>query len=79
MLIDDAINAGGRVSEEMATHIDSCLGCLACVSSCPSGVRYDELLDRARPEVARQQTRPRTETVIREISTFPRSSTTTSS
>ena len=32
-----------------ASHFDSCLGCFACVTACPSGVRYDELLEEVRP------------------------------
>jgi glycolate dehydrogenase iron-sulfur subunit len=32
----------------VATHFDRCLGCLACVPACPSGVRYDLLIQRAR-------------------------------
>lgn len=34
-------------------HIDTCLGCMACVTACPSGVQYDALLEAARPEVER--------------------------
>jgi len=55
-LTGDAIASGGVVTDALATHIDSCLGCLACVSACPSGVRFDHLLDVVRPavEVERQ-------------------------
>ena len=65
VLLDAAIEAGGRLSEETVVHLDSCLGCLACVTSCPSGVRYDELLERARPEVERQHRRPAAERLLR--------------
>jgi len=33
----------------VASHFDSCLGCFACVSACPSGVRYDQLIEATRP------------------------------
>jgi glycolate oxidase iron-sulfur subunit len=36
-----------------ARHIDGCLGCLACVTACPSGVQYDRLLEATRPQVER--------------------------
>lgn len=39
---------GGEVSASVARHVDACLGCLACVPACPSGVRYDEIIPRAR-------------------------------
>ncbi len=63
--IGDAIAHGGQVTNEMATHIDSCLGCLACVTSCPSGVRYDRLIERARPAVERQQQRSTADRALR--------------
>jgi glycolate oxidase iron-sulfur subunit len=53
--IEDAITTGGSVSGEMATHIDSCLGCMACVTACPEHVQYDQLIARARVAVARQR------------------------
>jgi glycolate oxidase iron-sulfur subunit len=41
----------------VATHIDRCLGCMACVTACPSGVRYDVLIEQMRPEVERRHRR----------------------
>src|SRR3954464_13906174 len=35
----------GGLSEAMVTHWDRCLGCMACVTACPSGVRYDKLIE----------------------------------
>ena len=35
----------------VASHFETCLGCFACVSACPSGVRYDELIEAIRPEL----------------------------
>jgi glycolate oxidase iron-sulfur subunit len=40
-------------SASFVRHIDACLGCMACVTACPSGVQYDSLLEAARPEVER--------------------------
>jgi len=49
----------GRVemSPSVARHFDRCLGCFACVTACPSGVRYDHVIDRARVRV--EKTHPR--------------------
>ena len=48
----DAINEG-EIALNTATveHFDSCLGCLACVSTCPSGVQYDKLISATRHQV----------------------------
>ncbi len=39
---------GAEGGEAAATHFDRCLGCMACVTACPSGVRYDRLIEAAR-------------------------------
>jgi glycolate oxidase iron-sulfur subunit len=39
---------GAPVSDSVTTHLDRCLGCMACVTACPSGVRYNELIEAAR-------------------------------
>jgi glycolate oxidase iron-sulfur subunit len=42
------------LSAEMVSHFDRCLGCMACVTACPSGVNYDLLLQQTRPQVERR-------------------------
>src|SRR5207247_5933583 len=46
-----------ELDASVALHLDRCLGCLACVPACPSGVRYDQLIERAR--VQRREQAPR--------------------
>jgi glycolate dehydrogenase iron-sulfur subunit len=48
---------GAEISAEMVTHIDRCLGCMACVTACPSGVRYDLLIEQTRPQIERHADR----------------------
>jgi len=38
-------------------HFDACLGCMACVTACPSGVKYDELIEAVRPQIERNYAR----------------------
>jgi glycolate oxidase iron-sulfur subunit len=56
---------GTEVSPEMTTHLDRCLGCMACVTACPSGVQYDRLIERARPQVERNGARTPRERALR--------------
>ena len=47
-----AIEAGElELDTTVASHFDTCLGCFACVSACPSGVRYDQLIEATRPKL----------------------------
>lgn len=67
VLIGDALGQAGPLSDETVTHIDRCLGCMACVTACPSGVRYDLLIERVRPQIERHHRRPRAERVLRRM------------
>ncbi len=70
----DAINEG-EIALNPATveHFDSCLGCLACVSTCPSGVQYDKLISATRHQVERNYNRSLPDKLVRQLifSLFP--------
>jgi glycolate oxidase iron-sulfur subunit len=57
VLIGEGLRSDEPMSDEMVTHFDRCLGCMACVTACPSGVRYDRLIERVRPQVERHHQR----------------------
>jgi glycolate oxidase iron-sulfur subunit len=70
----DAVNTGEiPLSPATVQHFDSCLGCLACVTTCPSGVEYDKLIAATRPQVERHHRRSWSEKLLRQLifSTFP--------
>jgi glycolate oxidase iron-sulfur subunit len=46
-------NSQTDMSSRMAEHLESCLGCLGCQTACPSGVNYEQILNEARPELAK--------------------------
>ena len=46
-------------------HFDACLGCMACVTACPSGVRYDELIEAVRPQLERNYRRSLADRLLR--------------
>ncbi|MFI5493883.1 (Fe-S)-binding protein [Actinoplanes sp. NPDC051859] len=52
-LITSALE-GEPLTESTVRHVDNCLGCLACVTACPSGVRYDRLIEDTRAQVERR-------------------------
>ncbi len=57
---------GAPLEPSAMRHLDQCLGCMACVTACPSGVQYDKLIEATRAQVQRRSTRPRTEKMLRE-------------
>jgi glycolate oxidase iron-sulfur subunit len=46
------------MNETVVAHFDRCLGCMACVTACPSGVKYDVLIEQTRAQVERAYRRP---------------------
>ncbi|MBD2438021.1 (Fe-S)-binding protein [Nostoc sp. FACHB-110] len=64
----DAINEG-EIALNTATveHFDSCLGCLACVSTCPSGVQYDKLISSTRHQIERNYPRSLPDKLFRQL------------
>jgi glycolate oxidase iron-sulfur subunit len=49
------------------SHFDNCLGCMACVTACPSGVRYDRLIESVRPQIERNWARSRGDRAFRAL------------
>ncbi len=65
-----------KLDKTITSHFDTCLGCFACVTACPSGVRYDELLESIRPRLNSPQLRTPCQNVFRktllEILPYPK-------
>jgi glycolate oxidase iron-sulfur subunit len=57
---------GEPLTDSMVGHLDACLGCMACVTACPSGVRYDRLIEATRAQVERRHRRGTTDRLLRE-------------
>ena len=66
-LMDLAARGEIGVDAAFGNHMDSCLGCLACVTTCPSGVRYDDLIGAVRPQVERHVPRSRSDRLFRSL------------
>ena len=64
-LIKNMIETGEPATAETVTHIDRCLSCLACVTTCPSGVDYMHLIDEARAHVEETYRRPVADRILR--------------
>ena len=65
VLMKAGLEETDELSSEMVTHFDRCLGCMACVTACPSGVQYDKLIEATRPQVERNYSRPRRDRALR--------------
>ncbi|MGL6278361.1 MAG: (Fe-S)-binding protein [Gaiella sp.] len=66
-LMEHHVAGGGALPAVVVEHVDRCLGCLACVSSCPSGVRYDLLIEETRARVEEAHPRTRAERLQRRV------------
>ncbi|WP_441279556.1 glycolate oxidase subunit GlcF [Tardiphaga sp. 172_B4_N1_3] len=66
-LIKEMLEKDQRPTQEVVKHIDRCLSCLACMTTCPSGVNYMHLVDQARVKIEKDYTRPLSERLLRDV------------
>jgi glycolate oxidase iron-sulfur subunit len=73
-LIKDMLETGRPATEDVVRHVDRCLSCLACMTTCPSGVNYMHLVDHARSYIEQTYRRPWHERALRAVlgSVLPR-------
>ncbi len=66
-LIREMLEKDQPPTQEVVKHIDRCLSCLACMTTCPSGVNYMHLVDQARVKIEEEYQRPLAERALRAI------------
>jgi glycolate oxidase iron-sulfur subunit len=66
-LIKEMLEKDKPPTQEVVKHIDRCLSCLACMTTCPSGVNYMHLVDQARVRIEKEYTRPLLERALRAV------------
>ena len=66
-LIKDMLEGGKPATPEVVKHIDRCLSCLSCMTTCPSGVHYMHLVDHARAHIEKTYHRPLGQRLMRSI------------
>jgi glycolate oxidase iron-sulfur subunit len=75
-LIKDMLENDRPASAEVVRHVDRCLSCLACMTTCPSGVNYQHLIDHARAHIERTYRRSWRErwmrTLLAAVMPYPR-------
>jgi glycolate oxidase iron-sulfur subunit len=66
-LIKDMLENDKPAGEKVVTHIDRCLSCLSCMTTCPSGVHYMHLVDHARAHIEETYERPLFDRALRAL------------
>jgi glycolate oxidase iron-sulfur subunit len=66
-LIKEMLEKDKPPTKEVVKHIDRCLSCLACMTTCPSGVNYMHLVDQARVRIEQNYSRPLAERALRAV------------
>jgi len=69
-LIKDMLENDRPADDKIVKHIDRCLSCLACMTTCPSGVHYMHLVDHARAHIEKTYKRPLPDRLMRGILSF---------
>ena len=64
-LIKEMLESGRAADEKTVKHVDRCLSCLACMTTCPSGVHYMHLVDHARAHIEKTYKRPLMDRLLR--------------
>jgi glycolate oxidase iron-sulfur subunit len=64
-LIKEMLEADAPATKEVVKHIDRCLSCLSCMTTCPSGVHYMHLVDHARDHIEETYKRPLSDRLLR--------------
>ncbi len=67
VMIQDMLENDKPASAQVVKHVDRCLSCLACMTTCPSGVNYMHLVDHAREHIEETFTRPLPERLLRAL------------
>ncbi len=72
-MIKKAAEGQAPLDERFRQHMDNCLGCMACMTACPSGVQYNKLIEPARAQIERNLPRSLGESLFRSLlfATFP--------
>ncbi|MFB0923629.1 MAG: 4Fe-4S dicluster domain-containing protein, partial [Alphaproteobacteria bacterium] len=66
-LMKQMFEADAPATKEVVTHIDRCLSCLSCMTTCPSGVHYQHLVDHGRKHIEETYTRPFMDRMLRKL------------
>jgi glycolate oxidase iron-sulfur subunit len=66
-LMDARLDGTVTLNRTVVEHFDRCLGCMACVTACPSGVQYDRLIELTRERVEDEYERPQPERLMRSL------------
>jgi glycolate oxidase iron-sulfur subunit len=66
-LMKEMLEKGGAPSPDVVKHVDRCLSCLSCMTTCPSGVNYMHLVDTARNHIEATYVRPLPERLMRNV------------
>lgn len=69
-LIKEMLEKDRPPTQQVVKHIDRCLSCLACMTTCPSGVNYMHLVDQARVRIEKEYVRPLPERLLRAVLGF---------
>jgi glycolate oxidase iron-sulfur subunit len=67
LLMSGLVDGTVPLSATTVEHFDRCLGCMACLTSCPSGVRYDRLIEQTRAHVEEHYRREDDDTILRAL------------